>query len=48
LHHYAQLFHAEMLGALARGIGSRLATGTVGAILEDLAGELIQRPFRAP
>jgi hypothetical protein len=44
LHHYALLFHDEMLEALARGIESRLVTGTLGAILEDVAGQLIQRP----
>jgi hypothetical protein len=47
LHHYALLFHDEMLEALALGIESRLVTGTIGAILEDLAGTLIQRPHRA-
>jgi hypothetical protein len=31
----------EMLEALAGGIESRLVTGTLGAILEDLAGRLI-------
>jgi hypothetical protein len=48
LHHYALLFHDEMLEALARGIESRLVTGTMGVILEDLAGQLIQQPYRAP
>ena len=37
LHHYALLFHDEMLEALAWGIESRLVPGTVGMILEDLA-----------
>jgi hypothetical protein len=47
LHHYALLFHDEMLEALARGIESRLVTGTMGMILEDLAGRLTEQPYRA-
>jgi hypothetical protein len=47
LHHYALLFHDEMLEALARGIESRLVTGTMGTILGDLAGSLIEQPYRA-
>jgi hypothetical protein len=47
LHHYALLFHDEMLEALARGIESRLEPGTMGMILEDLAGRLTEQPYRA-
>ena len=47
LHHYALLFHDEMLEALARGIESRLMTGTMGTILGDLASSLIEQPYRA-
>jgi hypothetical protein len=47
LHHYALLFHDEMLEALARGIESRLVTGTMGTVLGDLAGSLIEQPYRA-
>ena len=47
LRHYALLFHDEMLEALARGIESRLVTGTMGAVLEDLAGQLTGQPYRA-
>jgi hypothetical protein len=47
LRHYVLLFHDEMLEALARGIESRLVTGTMGAVLEDLAGQLIGQPYRA-
>jgi hypothetical protein len=36
-----------MLEALARGIESRLVTGTMGAVLEDLAGRLTRQPYRA-
>ena len=46
LHQYALLFHDEMLEALARGIETRQVTGTIGAILEDLTGKLIQRSHR--
>ena len=47
LHHYALLFHDEMLEALARGITARLVTGTLRGILEELAGRLIEQPYRA-
>lgn len=47
LHHYALLFHDEMLEALADGIGSRLVTGTMQSILADLTGSLIEQPHRA-
>lgn len=47
LHHYALLFHDEMPEALARGIESRLVTGTIGGILSDLAGSLIEWPHHA-
>jgi hypothetical protein len=47
LHHYALLFHDEMLETLVLGIESRLVTGTMGAILEDLVGRLAQQPYRA-
>jgi hypothetical protein len=43
LHHYALLFHDEMVEALARGIESRLVAGTMRAILQDLAGSLIDQ-----
>jgi hypothetical protein len=43
LHHYALLFHDEMIEALARGIESRLVKGTMRAILHDLAGNLIDQ-----
>lgn len=46
LHHYALLFHDEMLEVLAGGIESRLVTGTMVAILEDLAGSLLKEPYR--
>jgi hypothetical protein len=46
-HHYALLFHDEMLETLVLGIESRLVTGTMGAILEDLVGRLTQQPYRA-
>jgi hypothetical protein len=46
LHHYALLFHDEMLEALALGIESRLVTGTMGTILGDLADRLIEQPYR--
>jgi hypothetical protein len=47
LHHYALLFHDEMLEALADGIESRLVTGTMTSILHDLASSLIEQPYRA-
>ncbi len=43
LHHYALLFHDEMVEALARGIESRLVTGTMQAILQDLVANLIEQ-----
>jgi hypothetical protein len=43
LHHYALLFHDEMIEALARDIESRLVKGTMRAILHDLAGNLIDQ-----
>jgi hypothetical protein len=43
LHHYALLFHDEMIEALARGIESRLVKGNMRAILHDLAGNLIDQ-----
>ena len=46
LHHYALLFHDEMLEALARGIESRVVEGTMRAVLADLAGSLIDQPHR--
>lgn len=47
LHHYALLFHDEMLEALAGGISSRLVMGTMRGILEELTGRLIEQPSRA-
>jgi hypothetical protein len=47
LHHYALLFHDEMLEALAGGISSRLVMGTMRGILEELTGRLIEQPYRA-
>lgn len=46
LHHYALLFHVEMLEVLALGIGSRLAAGTTREISVSLAGALIEQPHR--
>jgi len=43
LHHYALLFHDEMIEALAHDIQSRLVTGTMRAILQDLAGRLTEQ-----
>jgi hypothetical protein len=43
LHHYALLFHDEMIEALAQDIESRLVTGTMRAILQDLVGRLIEQ-----
>jgi hypothetical protein len=40
LHHYALLFHDEMLEALARGISSRPVMGTMRGILEELTGRM--------
>ena len=39
--------HDEMLEALAGGIESRLVTGTMVTILQDLAGSLIEQPYCA-
>jgi hypothetical protein len=47
LHHYALLFHDEMVEALAGGIESLLVTGTMAAILEGLAGSLTGQHHRA-
>jgi hypothetical protein len=47
LHHYALLFHDEMLEVLALGIESRLVTGVLGKVLETLSGTLIREPLRA-
>jgi hypothetical protein len=47
LHHYALLFHDEMLEVLARGIESRLMEGTMREIVADLAAKLIDQPHRA-
>lgn len=41
LHHYALLFHDEMLEALALSISSRLVRGTLREIMSDLASALI-------
>jgi hypothetical protein len=46
LHHYALLFHDEMLDTLARGIESRLMKGTMREILADLTAELIDQAHR--
>ena len=46
LHHYVLLFHDEMLEALADGIEARPARGTLQEILTDLAGNLIDQPYR--
>jgi hypothetical protein len=43
LHHYALLFHDDMVEALARGIESRLVEGTMRAIVQDLASSLIDQ-----
>ena len=47
LHHYALLFHDEMLEALADGIESRLVTGTMRTTLASLTDSLIEQPYRA-
>jgi hypothetical protein len=44
LHHYALLFHDEMIKALAGSIESRLVKGTMRGIMQDLAGSLIDEP----
>jgi hypothetical protein len=43
LHHYALLFHDEMLEVLARGIQARYVTGTTRMILGDLCDELVEQ-----
>ena len=43
LHHYALLFHDEMVEALAWGIDARLVKGTMRAILRELAVSLIEQ-----
>ena len=47
LHHYALLFHDEMLEALALGIESRPVEGTMREIMVSLTAKLIQQPHRA-
>ena len=47
LHHYALLFHDEMLEALALGAESRLVNGTMREIMVSLAGTLARQPHRA-
>ncbi len=47
LHHYALLFHDEMLEALALDAGSRLVNGTMREIMVSLAGTLAGQPHRA-
>ncbi len=47
LHHYALLFHDEMIEALARGIEARLIQGTLRAIMADLTGSLLDQPYRS-
>jgi hypothetical protein len=47
LHHYALLFHDEMLEVLADGIESRLVKGTIREILGSVTGRLIEQPYRA-
>lgn len=46
LHHYALLFHDEMLEALADGIEARLTEGMMREILTSLTGILIDPPYR--
>ncbi len=46
LHHYALLFHDEMLEALASGITAQLVSGTIRGILQHLTGSLIDQPSR--
>jgi hypothetical protein len=47
LHHYALLFHDEMLEALALGVESRLVEGTMREIMVSLTAKLIEQPHRA-
>jgi hypothetical protein len=47
LHHYALLFHDEMLEALALDVESRLANGTMREIMVSLTGTLVGQPYRA-
>jgi hypothetical protein len=47
LHHYALLFHDEMLEALALDVESRLVNGTMREIMVSLAGALAGQPHRA-
>ncbi len=47
LHHYALLFHDEMLEALALDVESRLVNGTMREIMVSLTGTLIGQPHRA-
>lgn len=46
LHHYALLFHDEMLEVLGRGIEFRLVSGTMRGILDSLTDSLIGQPHR--
>jgi len=47
LHHYALLFHDEMLEALALDVESRLVNGTMREIMVSLTGTLAGQPHRA-
>jgi hypothetical protein len=47
LHHYALLFHDEMLEALALDVESRLVNGTMREIMVSLTGTLVGQPHRA-
>ena len=47
LHHYALLFHDEMLEALALDVESRLVNGTMREIMVSLTGTLVGQPYRA-
>jgi hypothetical protein len=44
LHHYALLYHDEMLEVLARSAESRVVEGTMRGILDSLTDSLIQQP----
>ena len=47
LHHYALLFHDEMLEALALDVESRLVNGTLREVMASLTGTLAGQPHRA-
>jgi hypothetical protein len=47
LHHYALLFHDEMLEALALDVESRLVNATMREIMIGLTGTLAGQPRRA-